>query len=386
MLQLTSAIRSAAAAPHHAKTYDKPIAAVLPDFHCAGAQRDIILLFNALAEKGIETAILVLRNEGPLRSLIDPRIRIIELPGRRIRYAIPGLRKTIRSLAPHLVLSSGANLNLCCLIAVRSLSRRIRPKIVLREVNTPSVARKRDPRWQDRLAYRILRLVYRTADRVITLTQGARQELIEQFSVGPKTVVAMRSNAVITRDTAARVAFWDGEQGRDRDLIVSVGRLSPEKNHKLLLRALTLLDPDRSWRLALVGEGTERASLEKFARDNGISHRITFAGYDADPFRWLMRARVAVCSSVYEGLCNAIIEALGCGTPVVSTDCPYGPREILQGGRYGTLVPNGDAAALARAIEGALDREVNRAELIGRADNYTAERAADDFLEIVSRL
>jgi glycosyltransferase involved in cell wall biosynthesis len=386
MIQLTSLSRTASVANHRLARQAKPIATVLPDFNCAGAQRDMILLFNALAEKGIATAVFVLRDEGPLRSLIDPKIPIIQVPGRRIRYAIPGLRKTIRSLRPRIVLSSGANLNLCCLLAVRSLGRRIRPKLVLREVNTPSMAKKLDPRWQDRIAYRVLRRGYRTADRVITLTEGARQELIQQFSVDAKTVIAMRSNAVITRETVDRIAAWDGEQGRDANLIVSIGRLSPEKNHKLLLRALALIDRRRPWHLALVGEGTERTALQNFAHENGISQRITFAGYAADPFAWLMRAGVAVCSSIYEGLCNAIIEALGCGTPVVSTDCPYGPREILQGGRYGTLVPAGDAAALASGIECALDLVVDRARLIARANDYTAERAADTFLEIVSEL
>src|SRR6185295_775946 len=103
------------------------------------------------------------------------------------------------------------------------------------------------------------------------------------------------------------------------------------------------------WRLVLVGEGKERPALEEFVRAKGLSHQVTFAGYTNDPFAWLMRARVAVCSSIYEGLCNAIIEALGCGTPVVSTDCPFGPREILQNGKFGTLVPLGDAEALASA-------------------------------------
>jgi glycosyltransferase involved in cell wall biosynthesis len=117
-----------------------------------------------------------------------------------------------------------------------------------------------------------------------------------------------------------------------------------------------------------------------------LGERINFVGYDPDPFGWMMRARVAVCSSVYEGLCNAIIEALSCGTPIVSTDCPYGPREILQDGRYGTLVPVGDAAALASAIEAALESSVDRQRLVARGLNYTAERAAEDFLEILTDL
>jgi glycosyltransferase involved in cell wall biosynthesis len=386
MIQSTSALPPASTAVRHGDRQPGPIVAVLPNFDCAGAQRDIVLLWNALAGKGIATAIVVLQDIGPMRSFVDPAVRVVEVSSRRIRYAIPGLRRMIRSLAPRLVLSSGANLNLCCLAAVRSLPRRTRPKIILREVNTPSVAKTCDPHWQDRIAYRILRCVYRTADQVITLTDGARQELIDQFFVPADRVSVMRANAVITRDTADRVAAWDREHGRERDLIVSIGRLSPEKNHRLLLRALSLIGRRRPWRLVLVGEGSERAALEEFANHNGISQRVTFAGYAADPFAWLMRAQLAVCSSIYEGLCNAIIEALGCGTPVVSTDCPYGPREILRGGRYGTLVRMGDAAALASAIEGGLERPVDRAKLIARAHDYTTDRAADNFLEIISRL
>jgi glycosyltransferase involved in cell wall biosynthesis len=149
---------------------------------------------------------------------------------------------------------------------------------------------------------------------------------------------------------------------------------------------MTLLPKDRPWRLALVGDGQERSALEAFARKHGIAGRVMFVGQVSDPFAWLMRARVAVCASVYEGLGNAIVEALACGTPVVSTDCPYGPREILQGGRYGTLTPVGDAAAMAAAIDEALTATPMRGSLMARGLHYTPAHAAERFLEIVADL
>jgi glycosyltransferase involved in cell wall biosynthesis len=196
----------------------------------------------------------------------------------------------------------------------------------------------------------------------------------------------MRTNAVVTRETAGRLAMWDGEQGREPGLIVSVGRLSPEKDHRTLLRAVARINSRQPWRLVIVGDGPERSALESFARQRGISERTQFVGYAPDPFDWMMRASVATCSSIYEGLCNAIIEALSCGTPVVSTDCPYGPREILQSGRFGALVPVGDDAAMAKEIEAALEHPADRAVLIARGLNYTAEHAAENFLEIVDAL
>jgi len=355
-------------------------------FEGGGAQRDMVLLCNALAAKGVPTTILTLHGEGPLRALLDPAIAVVEVPGRKLRYAIPGLRRAIGAAMPAVVLSSEANLNLCTLIAVRTLWPRHRPKVVLREVGSPSIAQYRDPYRQNRIAYRILRRLYRHADRIITLTEGAHRDLVENFSVPGRMIAVMRTNAVVPPAMVKRLAVWDGESGREPDLIVCVGRLSPEKDHRTLLRAMALLPAQRAWRLAIVGDGPERGALEVFARDSGVADRTTFTGQVADPFAFMRRARLLVCSSVYEGLGNAIIEALACGTPVVSTDCPYGPAEILQHGRYGSLTPVGDAAAMAAAIEAALEEVPNRRSLRMRGDNYTATNAAERFLEITADL
>jgi glycosyltransferase involved in cell wall biosynthesis len=362
------------------------LAVVLRAFEGGGAQRDMILLCNALAAKGVGLTVLALCADGPLRALLDPTIAVIQVPGRKLRYAIPGLRRLVRVTAPDLVISSEAGLNLCTLIAVRSLPWRGRPKLILREVGSPSIAQYRDPYAQNRIAYRILRRLYRYADRIITLTDGARRDLVGNFAVPEEMISVMLTNAVVPPATVNRLARWDGETGREHDLIVCVGRLSPEKDQHSLIRAMKLLPAERPWRLAIVGDGAERAALETLARHHGLSDRIVFTGHLADPFAVMMRARLAVCASVYEGLCNAIVEALACGTPVVSTDCPYGPAEILQGGRYGTLTPVGDAAAMAAAIDAALNEIPDRNALRARGLHYTAARAAERFLEIVADL
>ena len=362
------------------------LAVVLRAFEGGGAQRDMILLCNALAAKGVRIVILALRVDGPLRRLLDPAIRVAEVPGRQLRYAIPGLRRLIRDLAPAAVISSEASLNLCALIAVRTLRRASRPKLILREVGSPSVAQRRDPYLQNRIAYRILRRFYSYADRIITLTEGARRDLAENFAVPDQLIAVMLTNAVVPPAAANRIAQWDGEAGRENDLIVCIGRLSPEKDQRTLIRAVSLLPAAQPWRLAIVGDGPERPALQALARELGVADRIVFTGEVSDPFGFMMRARLAVCASVYEGLGNAIIEALACGTPVVSTDCPYGPSEILQGGRYGALTPVGDAPAMAAAISEALNAAPDRAALMARGLNYTAVRAAERFLEIVAEL
>lgn len=353
-------------------------------FGGGGPERDTVLLCNALAAAGVRVTIVALREEGPLRSLVDPAVDVVIVPGHRMRYAVPGLRRVIRTLAPSVVVSSGIpSLNLATLVAVRTLARGRRPKVVLREAAVPSMARQ-DPSRANRVAYRILRHLYRHADHIVTLTDQTSRELVQGFSVPERIISVFHPNAVIPPSMIARMSQWDGETGRERDLIVCVGRLSREKDQWTLLRAMTLMPPERSWRLAFVGDGPERAALEAFARGHGLADRTVFVGYVADPFAWMMRARVLVLSSLYEGLPCVIIEALACGTPVVSTDCPHGPRMILEDGRYGTLIPVGNPVAMATAIEAALDHIPDRPFLMERGLEYSADRAAARFLEILA--
>jgi glycosyltransferase involved in cell wall biosynthesis len=362
------------------------IAMVTLAFEGGGPERESVLLCNGLAAKGARVAILVLREEGPLRSLLDPAVRVVVVPARRMRYAVPGLRRVIAALAPAVVASLGIpSLNLATLVAVRTLLRGQRPKVILREASVPSMAR-HDPSRSNRIAYRVLRYFYRYADRIITQTDAARRELAQNFSIPETKISVMRLNAVIPPSLLPRLEQWDGESGRERDLILSVGRLSREKDHRTLLRAMTLIPPERPWRLAILGDGPERTALQAVARSYGLADRVEFAGYVTDVFSWMMRASILVLSSIYEGLPCVIMEALACGTPVVSTDCPHGPREILEGGRYGTLTPVGDPVAMATAIVAALDRVHDRSLLMRHGLEYTAEFAAERFLQIVADL
>jgi glycosyltransferase involved in cell wall biosynthesis len=163
------------------------------------------------------------------------------------------------------------------------------------------------------------------------------------------------------------------------NLIVSVGRLSPEKGHDVLLRAFARLPRTLDARLVIAGDGPGRSGLEALAQSLAIAPRVRFAGFVPDPGSLLARAALFVSASRFEGLGNAMVEALAWGVPVVSTDAPYGPREILAGGALGRLVPVGDAAALADAIEASLQQSHDPEPLRRRALDFTVERAAHAF-------
>ena len=346
-----------------------------------GAQRDMILLANAFAareERPVELFTLV--PSGPLRALVDQRVTIVTVPGGQLRSALPGLRRTLKTRRPAVLVGAEAAANVLVLLATRLLPRGSRPLVVLREVSSPSIGRRHDPYRQTRLAYAALRLLYRWADVVVTLTEGARRDLRDNFGVPDAKLVRATSNAVIGD---AREVERGSAEKRDPDLVVSVGRLSDEKDHATLLDAFARLDrPDT--RLAIYGTGPTEAAIARRIVDLGLGGRVTLEGFVADPFPVFRRAALMVSSSRFEGFGNVIVEALSCGTPVVATECPYGPAEILEGGRYGRLVPVGDADAMARAISAALGSVPDRAALRARAAIHTVDRAAAVLAEIVA--
>lgn len=344
-----------------------------------GAQRDTILLANEIAARGASVDLLTLMPDGPLRPLVSAKVAIVSIGGGKLRAAVPGLRRALIERRPHALISAEAAPNLVALAAAKLVPKRIRPRIVLREVASASIAAKLDPYAQNRIAYRILRFAYRFADVVVTLTEGASRDLARNFGVPQDKLARMSSNAVIDATVLAAL-----EMRREPGLIVSVGRLSPEKDHVGLIRAFAKLD--RTMRLEIAGDGPMRGPLQSLIRELGLTGRVRLSGFIADPFPVFRRAQLAVSCSRYEGFGNAIVEALACGTPVVATDCPYGPREILADGRYGLLVPVGDVDALARAIGQAMATRPDRAALRARAATHTVARAADALLGIIDGL
>ncbi len=348
-----------------------------------GAQRDMILLANAMAARGRSVEILTLEPQGPLRALVGRNVTVVEVAGRQLRTAWAGLRRTLAVRRPQALVSAEAASNLLTLVAARSLPRGTRPRIVLREVSSPSVSQHLDPYRQTRWAYGALRWLYRHADAVVALTEGARRDLADNFGVPPRNLVLVTSNAVID-ERQADIPIDD--HSRVPGLVVAVGRLSREKDQATLIRAFAALPRDTEARLEIYGAGPLRPDLDRLVADLALQDRVSLMGFVLDPFPVFRRAALAVSSSQYEGFGNVIVEALSCGTPVVSTDCPYGPAEILDHGRYGRLVPIGDSGAMATAIAESLASEPDRASLRARAAIHTVGRAAEALDTIIDGL
>jgi glycosyltransferase involved in cell wall biosynthesis len=166
--------------------------------------------------------------------------------------------------------------------------------------------------------------------------------------------------------------------------ILGIGRLVPQKDFATLLRAFALVRAHRPARLVVLGEGPERDRLMLLSRELGIENDLLLPGFVTNPFAWLEGASLFVLSSAWEGLPTALVEALACGTPVVATDCPHGPRDVLEDGDLGPLVPVGDSGKMADAMRRVLDAPTCRSRLLERAAAFNEDRAVEAYRQILA--
>ena len=162
-------------------------------------------------------------------------------------------------------------------------------------------------------------------------------------------------------------------------VILAIGKLNKSKNFPFLLAAFAQLLAHRPARLVVLGDGRTRPKLMALAKRLGIEESVDFPGFKENPFAFLAKANLFVLSSRNEALPTVLIEAMACGCPVVSTDCPFGPREILEGGKHGPLVPVGDSEALAAAMVRVLDAPPSGNALRERAALFSIDRAVDRY-------
>jgi glycosyltransferase involved in cell wall biosynthesis len=228
----------------------------------------------------------------------------------------------------------------------------------------------------------LIRKVYPQADLVLAVSQGVAEDVSSCTGLSPKGISTIYNPMLITRIKAQSILpvshpWFDTER---IPVILGVGRLVPAKDFSTLLKAFAHVLTKRPAHLLILGEGRERQMLEKLAVELGIASDFLLPGFVSNPYAYMSRPTVFVLSSLLEGLPNALIEALACGCPVVSTNCRSGPKEILDNGTYGSLVPVGNDRALAEAILHTLEYPPSAERLRSRAAEFDIQTIAEQYL------
>ncbi len=354
-----------------------------------------------LVAKGHAVDVLTPGAAPELREALPAGARLVDLarwwmgrgaPGahskRRVYLGLAPLIGYLRRARPEVVLSGSIPPNLAALLARRLAG--VPTRLVLRQSNV--VAIPGDPDYggvRVRPRDRLVRWLYRRADAVIANSAGVADNL-DKLTGLPRervhTILGGVDLAALRQMAAApRPHPWLAAPGGPT--LLTVGRLVAKKDQVTLLRALAALRRTRDVRLLLVGpDGEARPAVEAAIAELGLADSVALTGHSDNPYAYMARADAFVLSSVSEGMPNVLLEALACGCPVVSTDCPSGPRELLGGGLYGRLVPMRDPEALAAAVAATLDAPPASDDLRARAAAFSIERVAARYVEVLEAL
>lgn len=349
-----------------------------PGGRAAGrALADRLALLRAMASILIEAPGALLAGRDPC---IGPIARLLW----KDRPPIQALCRYVREARPHAVLSFLNYPNAVLLLASRRLRGETRILVSVRN-HMSAAAGANESNWV-RSVPRLMCRLFGRADAVVAPSHGVAADVAAITGLAPDRISVIY-NPVFRPELAALAEApvdhpWLAEG--NEPVVLGVGKLKIQKDFPTLLRAFALVRKRRPARLIILGEGKGAADLVALAASLGIAGDVDFCGQVQNPFAFYRRAAVFVLSSRWEGLPNALIEAMACGCAVVSTDCPSGPREILEGGRYGALVPVGDAEAMAEAILAVLADPPAPAAATERARLFSLEVAVPRFEQVMA--
>jgi glycosyltransferase involved in cell wall biosynthesis len=361
-----------------------PIALVTSSMEGGGAQRALAKLASGLATRGYRVDLVLAHATGPYLDELPGEVRVVDLGVPRLAAAVRPLARYLRATTPAAVFSALDYVNVVAITA-RAIAR-VDVPLVVSERNTLSSAvahtTDRRTRWMPRL----IRWTYPRADGVVAVSRGVADDLVAACGLAPETVHVLNNPVITPQVTRMRSEPVEHPWLRDHEVpvVLAVGRLTPQKDFGVLLDAFAAVRRSRRARLVVLGEGPLRGALQGRATDLGVQDDVSLAGFCANPYPAMAAADVFVLSSRWEGSPGALIEAMACGTPVVATDCPSGPRDLLAGGRYGRLVGVGDVEALARSIGEALDGDVAPPPPESWSA-YEQEAVLDAYLELLGR-
>lgn len=358
------------------------IAFVLPNMAGGGAERVALTLIDSFIERGHAIDLVLMEAKGDLMEVVPAGVRIVDLKARRTRHALRPLVRYLRETRPDAVQVSMWPLTVVALLA-RAFSR-----VQMRMVVSDHISLSQQYGESAGALAAIkatTRLAYPLADARVCVSEGSAKDLArlsgmpsERISVVYNPIPAP-SSVQPSLETAEADSLWGNASPR----ILTVGSMKAQKNQALLIEAFARLNSHPDARLMILGEGDLRPSLERKAKASGVAGRVIFPGFRVDSWPYYATADLFVLSSDYEGFGNVLVEAMHAGLPIVSTDCPDGPGEILGGGKFGTLVPVGDAEALSSAMSEALRVPGDPEKQKARALDFTPDIAAERYLALL---
>lgn len=347
-----------------------------------GAERVILNLARGFTERGLEVDLVLSSAGGPHLWQVPPEVRIVDLGAPSLSTSLPALVRYLQRERPGALLSTLHYTNEIALWAKRFSG--VSTRVVVREANTLSEEARHAVQTKKRLTPFFVRYFYPWADGIVAVSHGVAKDLA--FVTGlPSERIQVIYNPVMIPDLLERAKeavdhpwFTLGQP----PVVLGVGKLTEQKDFPTLIRAFALVRQLQQARLVILGWGAQRPRLEALVRELGLEEDVAMPDHVKNPYAYMKRAAVFVLSSAWEGLPNVVIEAMAVGTPVISTDCKSGPKEILDNGKYGSLTPVGDSRAMAEKILSVLSGN-SKSVAPAWLDQFRLEASTQQYLGVL---
>lgn len=346
----------------------------------SGVDRAMKHLIPAILQRGYEIDLLHVRKHGPYIDNELVGLNVIDLGSKHVYPSLPAVVRYLKKECPYVMLSDKDRVNRTAIFAKKLAG--VDTRLVLSSGTTISIdLASRD--WFDRwLQKTSMGKLYPSADKVIVTSKGVADDMSEytglareKISVVPSPVVP---STLFTDELPRPEHAWF--QPGEPPVILGVGELGYRKDFSTVIRAFAEVRKEHDCRLVILGKGNQREMLLALAEELGVAEDVDLIGFQPNPYAFMQYAAVFAFASLWEGLGFVLIEALAVGTPVVSTDCPSGPREILQDGKYGALIKLGDDHEMAKEIISALNNPLPKEKLQEAAKAYEIEASATAYL------
>lgn len=330
--------------------YNPDVAFFLRFLGGGGAERVIINLTRSFIKHNLKVDLVLSSTGGPHLWQVPPEVRIVDLKAPRLLASLPSLVRYLQQEQPKSLLSTLHYNNEFALLAKRI--SRTSARVVVREANNLSEQAKHTAEFKKRLTPLFVKHLYPWADNIVAISKGVAEDLSQVTALPPEGIQTIY-NPTITPDLTLKAQeqvdhpwFQPGMP----PVILGVGKLQPQKDFPTLIRAFAQVRQTHEAKLVILGWGPDRPQLEDLVSKLGLADDVDLPNHVKNPYAYMARSAVFVFSSAWEGLGNALIEAMAIGVPVVATDCKSGPKEILKNGQYGYLLPVGDSKGIAEAI------------------------------------
>ncbi|MGB5324269.1 MAG: glycosyltransferase [Pseudomonadales bacterium] len=357
------------------------LAMFLPDLSGGGAERVMVNLAIAFCERGIGVDLVLLKAEGAYLKELPSGARVVDLKASRMLTGFVALAQYMRRERPPIMLAALSHANVTALLA--ALLSRSKVPVVVCEQSNATMDLDNNPGIKPKVVKVLMRWLYPRAYNIIAVSEGVADDLANLLGMSANRISVVHNSVPIdeisNRSNLPVTHPWFVD--KSTPVVLAVGRLRPQKDYETLLRAFSIAIKERDLRLVILGEGELRSSLEALIEELGLAQAVALPGFTDNPYAYMRQADLFVLASRWEGLPMVLVEAMACGVPVISTDSPSGPAEILENGKWGRLVPVGDMNALARAMLDTLDDA--GPPTTERVMDFSIEKAADAYLSLL---